>query len=134
MYVCWCVCVLVRGCMCVGVCVCVCVCVHVHELYCMCPVCVPRSRRSKLSIDKSTETDHGYVSLDGRITSKSSEEGLQMNTDTHTHSHTHTHTHTHPELLRPDEPCWGALGPRSNLLLPPLSKVAHTHTPHTHTH
>ncbi|XP_031438330.1 protein PHTF2 isoform X2 [Clupea harengus] len=80
------------------------------------------SRRSKLSIDKSTETDHGYVSLDGRITSKSSEEGLQMNTDTHTHSHTHTHTHTHPELLRPDEPCWGALGPRSNLLLPPLSK------------
>uniref|UniRef100_A0A8C2HB59 Putative homeodomain transcription factor 2 n=1 Tax=Cyprinus carpio TaxID=7962 RepID=A0A8C2HB59_CYPCA len=45
------------------------------------------SKKSKLSIDKSTETDNGYVSLDGRITSKSSEEGLQ-----YTHTHTHTHT------------------------------------------
>uniref|UniRef100_A0A9J7YM40 PHTF1/2 N-terminal domain-containing protein n=1 Tax=Cyprinus carpio carpio TaxID=630221 RepID=A0A9J7YM40_CYPCA len=36
------------------------------------------SKKSKLSIDKSTETDNGYVSLDGRITSKSSEEGLQL--------------------------------------------------------
>ncbi|XP_076152309.1 protein PHTF2 isoform X2 [Alosa pseudoharengus] len=85
-----------------------------------------RSKRSKMSIDKSTETDHGYVSLDGRITSKSSEEGLQLNPDTHTHSrthtHSHTHTHTHPELLHPDEPCWGTLGPRNNLHLPPLSK------------
>ncbi|XP_076152308.1 protein PHTF2 isoform X1 [Alosa pseudoharengus] len=84
------------------------------------------SKRSKMSIDKSTETDHGYVSLDGRITSKSSEEGLQLNPDTHTHSrthtHSHTHTHTHPELLHPDEPCWGTLGPRNNLHLPPLSK------------
>ncbi|XP_077100134.1 protein PHTF2 isoform X7 [Siphateles boraxobius] len=36
-----------------------------------------RSKKCKLSLDKSTETDNGYVSLDGRITSKSSEEGLQ---------------------------------------------------------
>ncbi|XP_067284749.1 putative homeodomain transcription factor 2 isoform X3 [Pseudorasbora parva] len=36
-----------------------------------------RSRKWKLSIDKATETDNGYVSLDGRITSKSSEERLQ---------------------------------------------------------
>uniref|UniRef100_A0A8C7KZI4 Putative homeodomain transcription factor 2 n=1 Tax=Oncorhynchus kisutch TaxID=8019 RepID=A0A8C7KZI4_ONCKI len=36
------------------------------------------SKKSKLSIDKSTETDNGYVSLDGRITCKSSEEGLQL--------------------------------------------------------
>uniref|UniRef100_A0A4W4GTP3 PHTF1/2 N-terminal domain-containing protein n=1 Tax=Electrophorus electricus TaxID=8005 RepID=A0A4W4GTP3_ELEEL len=35
-----------------------------------------RSKKSKLSIDKSTETDNGYVSLDGRVTSKSSEEGV----------------------------------------------------------
>uniref|UniRef100_A0A8B9JPY7 Putative homeodomain transcription factor 2 n=1 Tax=Astyanax mexicanus TaxID=7994 RepID=A0A8B9JPY7_ASTMX len=64
------------------------------------------SKKSKLSIDKSTETDNGYVSLDGRVTSKSSEEGLQLH-DPHcdllrseepgwcsTHTHTHTHTPT----------------------------------------
>ncbi|XP_054910566.1 protein PHTF2-like isoform X3 [Poeciliopsis prolifica] len=53
-----------------------------------------RSKKSKLSIDKSTETDNGYVSLDGRVTNRSSEEGLQL-----------------PEqrcdpLTRPDEACW----------------------------
>ncbi|XP_061618468.1 protein PHTF2-like isoform X3 [Phyllopteryx taeniolatus] len=36
-----------------------------------------RSGKSKLSIDKSTETDNGYVSLDGRVTNRSSEEGLR---------------------------------------------------------
>uniref|UniRef100_A0A671M187 PHTF1/2 N-terminal domain-containing protein n=1 Tax=Sinocyclocheilus anshuiensis TaxID=1608454 RepID=A0A671M187_9TELE len=41
---------------------------------CTFPCCPIRSKKSKLSIDKSTETDNGYVSLDGRITSKSSEE------------------------------------------------------------
>nr|XP_046191676.1 protein PHTF2-like [Oncorhynchus gorbuscha] len=41
-------------------------------------LCKARSKKSKLSIDKSTETDNGYVSLDGRITCKSSEEGLQL--------------------------------------------------------
>ncbi|XP_053720198.1 protein PHTF2-like isoform X2 [Synchiropus splendidus] len=37
-----------------------------------------RSKKSKLSLDKSTETDNGYVSLDGRVTTRSSEEGLQL--------------------------------------------------------
>ncbi|NP_001002305.1 putative homeodomain transcription factor 2 [Danio rerio] len=45
-----------------------------------------RSRKAKLSMDKSTETDNGYVSLDGRITSRSSEERLQHDTHTHTQS------------------------------------------------
>ncbi|XP_026886313.1 putative homeodomain transcription factor 2 isoform X1 [Electrophorus electricus] len=61
------------------------------------------SKKSKLSIDKSTETDNGYVSLDGRVTSKSSEEGLQLH-------------ETHCDLLRMDEPGW------SSPLLPPISK------------
>uniref|UniRef100_A0AAR2JLY4 PHTF1/2 N-terminal domain-containing protein n=1 Tax=Pygocentrus nattereri TaxID=42514 RepID=A0AAR2JLY4_PYGNA len=58
------------------------------------------SKKSKLSIDKSTETDNGYVSLDGRVTSKSSEEGLQLHDP-------------HCELLRSEEPCWneGRSGP-----------------------
>ncbi|XP_051779689.1 protein PHTF2-like isoform X2 [Erpetoichthys calabaricus] len=36
-----------------------------------------RSKKTKASIDKSTETDNGYVSLDGKMTSKSSEDGTQ---------------------------------------------------------
>ncbi|KAK2110515.1 putative homeodomain transcription factor 2 [Saguinus oedipus] len=35
------------------------------------------SKRAKNSIDKSTETDNGYVSLDGKKTVKSSEDGIQ---------------------------------------------------------
>uniref|UniRef100_A0A3B4BTP0 PHTF1/2 N-terminal domain-containing protein n=1 Tax=Pygocentrus nattereri TaxID=42514 RepID=A0A3B4BTP0_PYGNA len=68
-----------------------------------------RSKKSKLSIDKSTETDNGYVSLDGRVTSKSSEEGLQLHDP-------------HCELLRSEEPCWSCPQPRNNLILPPLTK------------
>ncbi|XP_036432637.1 putative homeodomain transcription factor 2 isoform X4 [Colossoma macropomum] len=68
-----------------------------------------RSKKSKLSIDKSTETDNGYVSLDGRVTSKSSEEGLQLHDP-------------HCELLRSEEPCWSSPQPRNNLILPPLTK------------
>lgn len=49
-----------------------------------------RSKKSKLSIDKSTETDNGYVSLDGRVTNRSSEEGLQL----------------HEAQNRPDEVGW----------------------------
>ncbi|TWW64637.1 putative homeodomain transcription factor 2 [Takifugu flavidus] len=49
-----------------------------------------RSKKSKLSIDKSTETDNGYVSLDGRVTNRSSEEGLQL----------------HETQPRPDEVGW----------------------------
>lgn len=36
-----------------------------------------RSKKAKNSIDKSTETDNGYVSLEGKKTVKSSEEGIQ---------------------------------------------------------
>ncbi|XP_073920996.1 protein PHTF2 isoform X3 [Castor canadensis] len=35
------------------------------------------SKKAKNSIDKSTETDNGYVSLDGKKTLKSSEDGIQ---------------------------------------------------------
>ncbi|XP_072233183.1 protein PHTF2-like isoform X2 [Leuresthes tenuis] len=53
-----------------------------------------RSKKSKLSIDKSTETDNGYVSLDGRVTNRSSEEGLQL------------HEQRCDVLNRADEVCW----------------------------
>ncbi|XP_005451746.1 putative homeodomain transcription factor 2 isoform X3 [Oreochromis niloticus] len=53
-----------------------------------------RSKKSKLSIDKSTETDNGYVSLDGRVTNRSSEEGLQL------------HEQRCDLLNRADEVCW----------------------------
>ncbi|XP_030071613.1 protein PHTF2 isoform X3 [Microcaecilia unicolor] len=57
-----------------------------------------RSKKAKNSIDKSTETDNGYVSLDGRVTGKSVEDGV------------HAHETPH-ELLRPEEGGWstGAL-------------------------
>lgn len=55
-----------------------------------------RSKKSKLSIDKSTETDNGYVSLDGRVTNRSSEEGLQL------------HEQRCDLLNRADEPCWNS--------------------------
>ncbi|XP_066524556.1 protein PHTF2-like isoform X1 [Hoplias malabaricus] len=67
------------------------------------------SKKSKLSIDKSTETDNGYVSLDGRVTSKSSEEGLQLHDP-------------HCDLLRSVEPGWISPQPRNNLILPSLTK------------
>ncbi|MGH0126258.1 UNVERIFIED_CONTAM: hypothetical protein FKN15_004561 [Acipenser sinensis] len=57
----------------------------------------PRSKKTKLSIDKSTETDNGYVSLDGRVTSKSSEDGIQLH-------------EPHCEVLRPEEGCWSTGG------------------------
>uniref|UniRef100_UPI0037E6FF21 protein PHTF2-like isoform X3 n=1 Tax=Semicossyphus pulcher TaxID=241346 RepID=UPI0037E6FF21 len=55
-----------------------------------------RSKKSKLSIDKSTETDNGYVSLDGRVTNRSSEEGLQH------------HEPRCDSLNRADEACWNS--------------------------
>lgn len=60
-----------------------------------------RSKKSKLSIDKSTETDNGYVSLDGRFTSKSSEEGLQFH-------------QPHCDLLRGEEPSWNVQNTRNH--------------------
>ncbi|XP_028286360.1 putative homeodomain transcription factor 2 isoform X3 [Parambassis ranga] len=64
-----------------------------------------RSKKSKLSIDKSTETDNGYVSLDGRVNNRSSEEGLQL------------HEQRCDSLNRTDEVCWN-----------PHMQPAHTHT------
>ncbi|KAG9339115.1 hypothetical protein JZ751_024146, partial [Albula glossodonta] len=69
----------------------------------------PGSKKSKMSIDKSTETDNGYVSLDGRVTSKSSEEGLQLHEPL-------------CDLLRSEETCWGSAVHQNNLLLPPMGK------------
>nr|XP_015105233.1 putative homeodomain transcription factor 2 isoform X4 [Vicugna pacos] len=51
------------------------------------------SKKAKNSIDKSTETDNGYVSLDGKKTVKSSEGGVQ--------SH-----EPQCETLRPEETAW----------------------------
>lgn len=65
-----------------------------------------RSKKSKLSIDKSTETDNGYVSLDGRVTNRSSEEGLQL------------HEQRCDSLNRADEVCWNS-----------QVKPTHAHTP-----
>ncbi|XP_041636502.1 protein PHTF2-like isoform X4 [Cheilinus undulatus] len=65
-----------------------------------------RSKKSKLSIDKSTETDNGYVSLDGRVTNRSSEEGLQL------------HEQRCDSLNRADEVCWNS-----------HIQPTHTHTP-----
>ncbi|XP_052359742.1 LOW QUALITY PROTEIN: protein PHTF2-like [Oncorhynchus keta] len=76
-------------------------------------ICKARSKKSKLSIDKSTETDNGYVSLDGRITCKSSEEGLQLHDGG---------SHHCDLLLRSDETCWAAPPPLNTLLLPPVAK------------
>ncbi|KAM9403524.1 protein PHTF2-like isoform 18-T42 [Salvelinus alpinus] len=78
-----------------------------------------RSKKSKLSIDKSTETDNGYVSLDGRITCKSSEEGLQLHDGG---------SHHCDLLLRSDETCWTAPPPLNTLLLPPVTKVNNKET------
>ncbi|XP_016075071.1 PREDICTED: putative homeodomain transcription factor 2 isoform X2 [Miniopterus natalensis] len=52
-----------------------------------------RSKKMKNSIDKSTETDNGYVSLDGKKTVKSSEDGVQ--------SH-----EPQCETIRPEETTW----------------------------
>ncbi|XP_075782753.1 protein PHTF2 isoform X2 [Pelodiscus sinensis] len=54
-----------------------------------------RSKKAKNSIDKSTETDNGYVSLDGKKTGKSSEDGVQ------------THE-LHCEVIRSEEGGWNA--------------------------
>ncbi|XP_035529269.1 LOW QUALITY PROTEIN: putative homeodomain transcription factor 2 [Morone saxatilis] len=71
-------------------------------------ICKAGSKKSKLSIDKSTETDNGYVSLDGRVTNRSSEEGLQL------------HEQRCDSLNRADEVCWNSHG-----------QPAHAHTPHS---
>ncbi|GAB1289424.1 Protein PHTF2 [Apodemus speciosus] len=58
------------------------------------------SKKAKNSIDKSTETDNGYVSLDGKRTVKSSEDGAQ--------------DHEPPcETIRPEDAAWVTRTPRS---------------------
>ncbi|XP_032132314.1 putative homeodomain transcription factor 2 isoform X4 [Sapajus apella] len=52
-----------------------------------------RSKKAKNSIDKSTETDNGYVSLDGKKTVKSSEDGIQNH-------------EPQCETIRPEETAW----------------------------
>ncbi|XP_052645566.1 protein PHTF2 isoform X2 [Harpia harpyja] len=52
-----------------------------------------RSKKAKNSIDKSTETDNGYVSLDGKKTGKSSEECMQAH-------------ERHCEVIKPEESGW----------------------------
>ncbi|KAM6383320.1 protein PHTF2 isoform 3-T3 [Alca torda] len=52
-----------------------------------------RSKKAKKSIDKSTETDNGYVSLDGKKTGKSSEECMQAH-------------ERHCEVIKPEESGW----------------------------
>ncbi|XP_010783869.1 putative homeodomain transcription factor 2 isoform X1 [Notothenia coriiceps] len=71
-------------------------------------ICKAGSKKSKLSIDKSTETDNGYVSLDGRVTNRSSEEGLQL------------HEQPCDSLNRTDEACWTSVVPPVHTQ-PPLS-------------
>nr|XP_037860465.1 putative homeodomain transcription factor 2 isoform X6 [Chlorocebus sabaeus] len=53
------------------------------------------SKKAKNSIDKSTETDNGYVSLDGKKTVKSSEDGIQ-------------NREPQCETIQPEETAWNA--------------------------
>nr|XP_015208136.1 PREDICTED: putative homeodomain transcription factor 2 isoform X4 [Lepisosteus oculatus] len=71
-----------------------------------------RSKKSKMSIDKSTETDNGYVSLDGRVTSKSSEEGLQLQGP-------------HCDLLQAEDCCWSTAQARQEQPQPAHNKESH---------
>ncbi|KAM4676167.1 protein PHTF2 isoform 1-T2 [Discoglossus pictus] len=59
------------------------------------------SKKAKNSSDKSTETDNGYVSLEGKLTGKSSEDGV------------HVHE-LHCEILHSEEASWGAGTNRSH--------------------
>lgn len=58
------------------------------------------SKKTKNSIDKSTETDNGYVSLDGKRTVKSSEDGAQD-------------LEPQCETIRPEDTAWATRTPRS---------------------
>jgi hypothetical protein len=63
-------------------------------------MCFFRSKKAKNSIDKSTETDNGYVSLDGKKTLKSSEDGIQ-------------NYEPQCETIRPEETSWITGTPRN---------------------
>ncbi|KAH0513679.1 putative homeodomain transcription factor 2 [Microtus ochrogaster] len=59
-----------------------------------------RSKKAKNSIDKSTETDNGYVSLDGRRAVRSGEDGAQD-------------LEPQCETIRAEDTAWAARTPRS---------------------
>ncbi|XP_051911287.1 LOW QUALITY PROTEIN: protein PHTF2-like [Hippocampus zosterae] len=65
-------------------------------------LCKAGSKKSKLSIDKSTETDNGYVSLDGRVSHRGGEDGLRLRRERRCQL-----------LSRLDEARWAARGPPS---------------------
>ncbi|XP_073475690.1 protein PHTF2 isoform X2 [Aquarana catesbeiana] len=68
------------------------------------------SKKSKNSIDKSTETDNGYVSLEGRLTGKSSEDGV--------------HIHEPPsETVHSEETTWAAGTTRTHQAKPIYNKT-----------
>ncbi|XP_040591064.1 protein PHTF2 isoform X4 [Mesocricetus auratus] len=58
------------------------------------------SKKAKNSIDKSTETDNGYVSLDGKKTVKSSEDGAQDR-------------EPRCETIGPEDTAWATPAPRN---------------------
>ncbi|CAJ0935779.1 unnamed protein product [Ranitomeya imitator] len=59
------------------------------------------SKKAKNSIDKSTETDNGYVSLEGRLTGKSSEDGVQVH-------------EPQSEMIHSEETTWAAATSRTH--------------------
>ncbi|KAJ7396008.1 hypothetical protein BTVI_149424 [Pitangus sulphuratus] len=71
-----------------------------------------RSKKAKNSIDKSTETDNGYVSLDGKKTGKGSEECVQAH-------------ERRCEVIRPEETGWSTSTAR---------EVFSNHSHHKDTH
>ncbi|XP_053263462.1 protein PHTF2 isoform X2 [Podarcis raffonei] len=60
-----------------------------------------RAKKAKNSIDKSTETDNGYVSLDGKKTGKNNEDVLQSQ-------------EPQCEVIRSEETCWSTGAARNS--------------------
>ncbi|XP_044279334.1 protein PHTF2 isoform X2 [Varanus komodoensis] len=71
-----------------------------------------RAKKAKNSIDKSTETDNGYVSLDGKKTGKSNEDVLQSHEQ-------------HCEVIRSEETCWNTGTVRNTFSNPNNHKDSH---------
>uniref|UniRef100_A0A8C5S1N4 Putative homeodomain transcription factor 2 n=1 Tax=Laticauda laticaudata TaxID=8630 RepID=A0A8C5S1N4_LATLA len=69
------------------------------------------AKKAKNSIDKSTETDNGYVSLDGKRTGRNNEDALQSHEPL-------------PEAIRAEEPGWN-IGTARNIYNTPNHKDGH---------
>ncbi|XP_026532947.1 putative homeodomain transcription factor 2 isoform X1 [Notechis scutatus] len=69
------------------------------------------AKKAKNSIDKSTETDNGYVSLDGKRTGRNNEDALQSHEPL-------------PEAVRAEEPSWN-IGTARNTYNTPNHKDGH---------